>query len=265
MVQKELAGSARFLAAGAVWDVSAFAQKGVKSISIPRLDSFTAVDRASGAAGDATVLTSAVDKLDLDQAAYVAYIVDTQDEIESTLNLELELARRAASAEARFVDSKIITNLESVGQATTTAGDVSKAIILEMYQKLLEAYATESQLYLAVSPKQHSKMLDIADFVRADSYGAQPTALNSCVIGQVYGVKVFVSNLLGADQYFMADKDGMAIGFHYALQMSEQGANEYGVHSKRVAWEQKFGTKGLAIAVNVSPAGKSALFIKDNN
>ena len=48
-------------------DYSAFAGKGAKSISIPNLTSYTAANRAFGVAGVDSVLTDAVETLDLDQ------------------------------------------------------------------------------------------------------------------------------------------------------------------------------------------------------
>ena len=59
VVQKEIAFKA--MLAGVVKNVSEFAVPGALSIGFPKLTSFTADNRASGAPGDATVLTSSVE------------------------------------------------------------------------------------------------------------------------------------------------------------------------------------------------------------
>lgn len=262
IVQRELKQAA--ILAPYFTDVSRFAVKGAKTISFPKMESFTAVDRASATAGDATVLASTADQLTLDKVPYLAYIVDPQDQVESVLDYELELAGRAASAQGRFVDSAIITELESVGVATTTAGAaITKAIILEMRKAYLSNFGILSEGVLLINPKAESEMLAIDEFVRADAYGS--SNIPNGMIGRVYGLQVVMHNSLSDGQYFVAGKSGLAYGFQYGLTMSEQGANEYGASAKRVAMEQKFGVKGMQIAQAGVAAGKSALVIKDNN
>lgn len=255
IVQKELNFAAKLLNAGSVTDYSGWAVKGAKSVSVPKSNSFTAVDRASGVAGDASVITFGADLIDLNQAAYVAWIVDSQDEVQSRISVQAELARLAASAQGRFVDSYLIALLEAGAAATTTAGDITKDIVLEMRETLLSGYADPNQLFLTVGPDQEAKLLNIAEFVRADSYGAMPTALKTGVIGQLYGVNVIVSMGVAASTYYMWEKSGLAIAFQQGPMMSEQGANEYGSQAKRVALDQLFGAKLM----------QTGLYVKDNN
>jgi hypothetical protein len=261
VVQKELKFQAKLLSF--VTDVSAFCGKGMKSIAFPKLTSFTAVDRASGAAGDATVLTSSVDTLNLDISAYIAWLIDSQDEVQSTLNYSLEAAKRAASGLARFVDEKIIAQIFSEGEETATAAnDITKAVILEMRQKYLKQNGDLSEAVLLISPYQETKMLLISEFSQAQIFGS--SVIPSGQIGSVYGMPVVVHNGLTDYQYALVGKSGVAIGFQTAPMMSEQGANEYGASSKRVAVDQLFGVKCLEIAEAGAAAGKSALVIISN-
>lgn len=261
LVQKELKFATKFLPY--VSDVSAYAIKGAKTISFPRLTSFTVIDRASGVQGDASQLTAAVDTLALDYNAYVAWIIDSMDSIQSNINAELEFASRAARAHARYVDEKIVSQLESEAEATATAGDLTRDIVLEMQEKLLEQNADPNMLALSISPAQRSVVLKISEFTQAQVYGN--AVIPSGQIGDLYGVPVFVSNALGAQQYFMFEKSGVAIGFQAGPSMSEQMANEFGSQSKRVAMDQLFGVKLLQIGVEGAAVGKSALAIKDAN
>jgi len=261
IVQKELQFKAKLLSY--VTDVSQFCVPGAKSIAFPKLTSFTVIDRASAAAGDASVLTASTDVLDLEWNAYVAWIIDSSDEIQSAIPAQLEFARRAASAHGRFVDEKIIAELETVGVATTTAGDISRDIVLEMRKALLKRNADLDQAALVISPDQEEFMLKVAQFTEAQIYGS--SNVPSGMIGSVYGVPVVVHNGLGVQQYFMFEKNGLAVGFQKAPAMSEQMANEYGTAAKRVAMDQLFGVQGLEIAQAGVGAGLSALVVKDNN
>lgn len=260
LVQRELKFGAKLLPT--VTDLSMFAVKGAKSVSIPRFTSFTVVDRASGAQGDASVLTSSADKLDLDNAAYVAWIIDSQDEVQSSLDGQALFAQRAAAAQARYIDSAIITRLGSVASNTPPDTAISAANILDARAYILGNDGMLEETFMLVGVDQEKVLLGISDFIRADSYGAQPTALSSGVIGKIFGVPVIVHNGVAAGQMFMYSKSGIAIAFQQGPMMSEQGANEYGSQAKRVALDQLFGTQGLQLAEKGAAAGKSALVWK---
>ncbi len=262
MVQRELKFQSKLLPF--VSDYSQFAVKGAKTVSFPRLASFTAVDRASGVAGDATTILSSTDQLALDKAAYVAYIIDSQDSVQSVLNYELECAKRAASAHARFVDTTILANVESEAEATATVSAlITRDVVLEMRTKYLKQFGLISEAALWISPAQEEAMLKITQFTEAQIYGN--SNIPSGVIGSVYGIPVIVHAGMSDAQYYLVGKGGLAIAFQQSPMMSEQGANEFGAGAKRVAIDQLFGTKGLQIAEAGAAAGKSALMIKDGN
>lgn len=261
MVQRELAAQAKLMRT--VTDVSTFAVKGAKSISFPKLTSFTITNRASGAQGDASQLTAAVDKLDLDQNAYCAWIIDSFDLAQTTIEAELAFAQRAASAHGRYVDSRIVATLEAAGVATATVGAITRDIVLEMREALLTRNANLNALKLVLGVDSESDMLKISQFTEAQIYGSSNVPAG--VIGSVYGVEVIVSNLVGANTYYMYESEGIAIGFQRSPQMSEQSANEFGTGAKRVAMDQLFGTKGLQLGVNGVGAAESALIVKDGN
>jgi hypothetical protein len=252
LVQKELAAKANLLPY--VTDVSRFAVKGAKSISFPKFGSFTPINRATATAGDAAVLTATTDKLDLDINAYIAWIVDSSDEIQSTVAVQSELALRAASGHGRYVDFNIIAELEAAGTATTTTGAISRNVILEMRETLLKANADMNELVLVLDPTSETDLLKIEEFTKADVYGQ--AVIPSGMIGRVYGVPVLINNQLDDDQYFMFAKSGIAIGFQKSPAISEQGANEFGSGAVRVAMDQLYGVKAMQGA---------ALIVKDGN
>jgi hypothetical protein len=260
VVQRELEFAAKLVPT--IQNFSQFAVKGAKSVSIPKLDSFTAVNRASATAGDSTVLTSSADKLDLDQCPYIAYIVDMCDEIQSTLNWQLELAARAASAHGRFVDENLLALFETIDDSNfTPAATTRKDKILEAREYLLDNEAREDNLYYVVNSAFEKEILAEGDFVRPDAYGS--ARIPSGVIGTLYGVNVVIHRSASlSGKGFMYDSEAAAIAFQKGAMMSRQGANQYGSGAERVSIDQLFGSTGLGLGLKGAASTESPLMVK---
>ena len=255
VVQKELQFQAKLLPY--VTDVSMFAVKGAKSINVPKLDAFTIANRASGVPGDSSVLTSAVDSIALSFNAYCAWIVDSADEIQSSIQVQMEFAKRAASAHGRYLDSQILAVLTSDLGLDVGAAPVTRDLILDMREYLLKGNADMAQVVLAIGPDQEKEMLKITEFTQAQVYGG--AVIPNGVIGKVYGIPVLVHNGVATGKAHMWEKSGMAVGFQKAPNMSSQPANEFGTTAQRVAMDQLFGVDSLQNAVGGAAAGKSRL------
>lgn len=261
LVQKELISQS--VLAPTVMDVSRFAVKGASTVSFPKAGSFTVENRATATQATIQNLTFAKDTLALDKRATVSWLVDSMDEIESAIDVNAEYAIRAARAHAVYLDTQIIAALELVGVATTTAGDITDAVILEMRQTLLQHKADRRLLRLAISPAQEAKMLAINKFVTAQDYGT--SAIPSGALGTIYGVPVFITPELGSSQYFMYEQEGIALGFQRGPQLDERKAPEYGSGSLLKTLDQKFGVKGMLIGQQGVGVAESPLVVKDNN
>lgn len=255
-------------------DVSNFAGKGMKSISFPKLTSFTVEQRASGAAGTIQDLTSSIDTLDLDERAYISWLVDSNDDIQSTIDFQTEAAIRAGGAHGRYVDDAIIAELLSVASYSVNGGvpiDITAAAILSMRSYLIENNANMADVALFIPPSQEEVMLGLTEFTRADVYGT--SNIPNGVIGKVYGVPVVIHNSSALDdtgngfqQAIMAEKEGLALGFQRRPNFDEQKKIEYGTGAMLQAVDQLFGVKGLQLGVstdkNSVAAGKSPLVAK---
>ena len=260
---------------GTIRDVSNRAIKGASSISFPKYSSkFTVEDRASATAGSNQNPAFAKDTMNLDVRAHIQWLVDADDEIESTLDVQRELIEHATLEHARDLDVRISAVMEAAGITTTTAGDITQDVVLEMQQVLLQNKADMESLFLQVSPKQHAKLLKIDPFVSVEQYGSGAQPLASGVLGTIYGVKVVMNTTLGADQYFMYDSMGCAVGFQRQPQFAEDDRPEFGAGSKLQVLTQKYGIKALQVAVpnafqadgtTALAAGESAFIVKDNN
>ena len=245
-------------------DVSQFAVKGAQSISFPKLGSFTAPDRASAVAGVPQAIAATVDKLDLVHRPYVSWIVDSNDEVQSTLNFQMEAAARAARAHGRRFDTEIITELETVGIPTTVVGSFSYAISLDMRDQLLDNEAEMEDAVWIMSGDQEKALLNIDEYKRQDTYG--PNGLiRGGVIGELFGAPVVRHNGLPANTYYLAAKEGIAYGFQRSPAIDSEKDIDYGTGAMKWAMDQLFGVKGMLINEGSAGATESAFVVKDNN
>lgn len=270
IAQRALISESRLLAT--VRDVSMFAGKGMDQISFPKNSTlFSVENRASAAAATIADVDFSKDTLPLDQRAIIAWLVDSDDEIESTLDVQRELVERAAREHAADVDRKIKAELELAAFETTTAGAVpTQDIVLEMREKLLKNKANPNDLWFAVNPVGEAALLKLDPFVSADKYGS--AIIPGGVLGTLYGVKVVMTPELDDDEYYMYESSGCAVGFQRRPQFDSDKRPEYGVGAELQVLAQKYGVKALQIdvpgATNAAGAAlvsESALIIKDNN
>jgi hypothetical protein len=255
-VQRELREGS-FLTAH-VTDVSSFAGKGMKSISFPRLSSFTVEERASAVAGSVQNLTASVDTLNLDKRAYISWLIDANDDIQSTLNYQVEAALFAARSHARFVDDALVKEALLRASLSLNAGsptDINDEDILEMRRYLMENNANMRDVVLVIPPSQEEAMLKVNKFSEAQIYGQ--AVIPSGFIGRVYGIPVLVHNSSelndagdGFQQAIMFEKSALAIGFQRLPSFDEQKAIEFGTGATRQALDQLFGVKGLQLGVS---------------
>lgn len=230
-----------------VRDVSQFAVKGAKSFSVPKLSNFSVTNRAFGAAADASTLTDSADKIDLDFNAYIAWLYDSRDVYQSSIEYRVEAAMRASASHAKYVDEKIIAGLNAVAGISVSAAaqPTVKDQVLKMREELLKKGADISRMTIAIGPAKEAEMLAESDFVRADFYGSANVRTGQ--IGQLYGIPVVISRLIGDAEMFIYDADGFGLAFQGGVEMSDQPANEYGANSMRTAMDQVFGTGGLEL------------------
>lgn len=261
MAQRELKAQAQL--AGFFADKSNFAVKGTKSVSFPKLSSFSVLDRSSGAAGTEQVVTASVDTLALDKNKQVLWVIDPSDEIQSTLNWELETVRLAASAHGRQFDRDLVDAAMLARTEVSTTGDITRDLVLEMIEYLSKNFARKDQVALFISPAQRTAMLKISEFTQAQIYGN--AVIPTGTIGSVYGVPVVEAPILTDAEFFMAEREGLAFALQKAPAYDEQKAIEYGAGAMKRTLDQLYGVKALQIAQGTALAGKSALIIGYND
>ena len=262
LVQRELKAAVTLLPT--ITDFSSLAVPGAKTIKIPKLTSFTVVNRASQAAGTPEDLSATTDDMNLDRNAYVQWIIDSFDEIQANIPAQAEFALRAAAAHGRFVDAQIIGEMETVGvEEASATGDVTRDIVLAMRKQLLQRNADKNALFMAVGPEQEEALLKIDEFTRADIYGT--SNIPDGMIGRVYGVNIIMNNQLANDQYFMYERTGMSVAFQQRANLVSETDIDYGSNARKFVLDQIFGVKGLQLGQEGVGATLSALVVKDAN
>ena len=264
VVQRELEFSAKLLPL--ITNVSQFAVPGSRSISFPKLSSFVVNDRAFGAADTPQTLADTVDQILMDKNKICSYILDRKDSAQTTINEEVEYARRAASAHGRDMDEEIRAVFEAAGRTDWGAatGDITRDIILDMQRAAFDSEANEDELSLVVSNDQYQALLKIAEFTEHQIYGPNQ-AISAGQIGTVYGMPVVRRSNMPLQTYYMVGKEGCALGIQVAPQMDSDKAIEFGAGSTRHVMDILYGVDSLQRGLKNAGPTESALLFKDNN
>jgi hypothetical protein len=261
LVQRELLESASLI--NLCTNYSNLAVKGSKSVSIPKLSSFTVGDRAFGAQGtESAALTVGVDTIDLDKNKYILFGYDAADEMQSTIEYKMMAIQRAAAAHGRQINSDIITEIEAVAGLSVNAAvpaNITASDILDMREFLIENFANMASAKFVIAADQEKVLLGLPEFSRYDYRGNGPSPLVNGAIGSVYGVPVVINQQLKAQQAFMVAPEGMGFAFQRAPAVGEDTDLRYGVSGMQVAVDCTYGLNGLQIAEGTAAAGKSPL------
>jgi hypothetical protein len=264
MVQKELAFKAKLT--GFFTDLSALAVPGSSSIAIPKLSSFTVIDRSEGSYGDASQLSTTNDVLSLDQNLYVSWIIDSVTALQSNIPAQVLFAQRAAAAQARKVDDLLIAEIRATCSSFLNVGtdaDVNYTNVLAMVKYLEEKDAAMEDAVWLVSPQQKSAIFALAEFKNQYQFG-QATLPNG-VIGTILGCPVVMHNGLAGKELFLAEKSAVAYAFQKNASYGEQAEIGYGVGAMKAAIDQVMGVKGMQLAQKGAASGKSPLIVGLND
>ena len=248
-----------------VTDYSSLVGKGMKSISLPKLDSFTVQDRVFGAVGADQTLTDSKDIINLNKNKMVKFIVDKADEFQSTIDFMLEGVRRASSAHGRQIDADIIAEWELIAGLNINAGvpaDITAANILAMREFLMSKNADMNSVAMVIAPDQERAMLTLPEFSRFDYRGNGASPIVNGQIGTVYGTPVVINNQIKAQQAIMAEKGAVGFAFQRAPKVAQEGAIDYGTDAVKVVVDALYGLGGLSLGVNGVLATESPLVAK---
>lgn len=261
-VQKELKENASLLPL--ISDLSSLAIKGAKSVSVPKLSSFTVNDRAFGVAGtESAPLIDAVDTINLDKNKYIKVGYDAADAIQSTIDYQMLIMQKQASAHGRQINIDIVTTLANIaGLDLASVADITVDDILDMREYMFKSFADMTKVYLLIAADQEKAMLKLPEFSRYDYRGNGTAPVVNGMIGTVYGVPVVVNQTVPAGQAFMFEANGIALAFQRTPAVAEESDLDYGTQGKKIVADCLYGVGGLQLGENGAAAGKSPLVAK---
>jgi hypothetical protein len=247
-------------------DYSNLAIKGAKSISLPKLSSFTVQDRSFGvAATENAALTDSVDVIDLNKNKIVLFGYDSHDEVQSSIDYMATAIARASSAHGRQINTDILAAWASVAGLNINGAapaDITVDDILDMREFLMANFADMSTAKLIISADQEKAMLKLPEFSQYDYRGNGTSPIVNGMIGSVYGVPVVINQQVGAQQAYMVCPEGSGFAFQKAPAVAEQQEIKYGTGGKLVAVDVLYGVDGLLLGEGSAAAGKSPLIAK---
>ena len=168
------------------------AGKGINTIKFPNVAKLTAVNKVSGTALTPAANTETAYTMLLNKHKAVAMSIESIAELQSNLELRRIYVSRMAEALATVVDTDLFALYSGLSQTIGTGvAAITDADIRDAIEYLDEANAP-AERYLLIPPSQKNALLGIAKFVEADKSG--DSTLKTGEFGQIYGVKVIISN-----------------------------------------------------------------------
>lgn len=259
LVQETLKQKAMLLPT--VSNYSQYAVKGSNIVSIPRRTQFAAADKTENTDLTAQVLTFAVDQIALNKNKAIYAALERIAELQATPDVEANIIQEMAAELALQVDKDIYAQLLLASAAAPDhriafaggTGTFAQTDILEAARLLkVQSVPVPSDTWMILHPTEEKKMLLISDFVRADSYGNNPTALESGLLGTLYGIKVLVSNVATEDRVVVWHKS--AVGFASMMQP------EYRTDYKLISTSKEFLLQ-MIYGVSVLDSGKRQVLL----
>jgi len=175
-------------------------------VHVPLFSAVTTGNKTANTEVTFTNYTESVVDITIDKHKYFALRVEDIAQAQSSPDLLAGYTTQGGRALAKDIDSDIAalgasaSITQTVGAQTSSGAvytDITDAVIRNAIQLLDEANAPDDgQRYLVISPAQKNAMLGIAKFVEADKRGDGGATLRTGLFGEIYNVKVYISNNL---------------------------------------------------------------------
>jgi N4-gp56 family major capsid protein len=190
-------------------DYSSYAVKGDKSVSIPKRTQFAAADKSENTNLTAQELTFTADQILLNKHKAIYAKLERIAGVQAMVQVDQEIISEMANELALQIDKDILVQLKLASTAApdhlldyaNTPTDTVQAVdILEARRLLNVQKVPMMDRYMLISPDQEKAMLQIANFIEVDKYGADAVALKNGELGRIYGFTVLMHTELAAAQ-----------------------------------------------------------------
>ena len=232
-------------------------KSGGQTLEIPNVSTISANLKAQNTVVTLNYNTETKTTLTLNKHYESSFLVEDIAKVQSAYDLRSDYTKAAAYAIAEKVDYTLASEMTSAWKtASQTVGTYGSAItddeILAVNRYLDDAKAPQTERSLVVTPKGKAEMLAIDKYIRYDAIGVGGTenSIRNGQIGEIYGVKVYMSqNLVVLDT---ATDEHNHLFFHkeaFAVAMQMEPRTQATFEQQYLGWlvtvDVLFGTANL--------------------
>ena len=209
-----------------VSDFSHLAVKGSSSIKLPRSGGFTVGAKGENVAVDAQALTYAADTISLDQHRVIQFLLEDIADEQAMISVVQDSLMKAAADMAFDIDKLIKAEFDNASASApdhviqytdATNEDIELADVLAMRKLLIDQNIDPRQCFIGVGSAQEKNMLNIDNMISAEKYGSNSPILNG-EIGQIYGMKVIVSNVFDSTDSYAWHPSSVGFAFQQGVR-----------------------------------------------
>lgn len=230
---------------------------GGQTLEIPNVSTITANLKAQNTVVTLNYNTETKTTVTLNKHYESSFLVEDIAKVQAMTDLRSDYTQAAAYAIAEKVDYTLASEMTSAWKtASQTVGAYGSAItddeILAVNRYLDDAKAPQTERSLVVTPKGKAEMLAIDKYIRYDAIGVGGTenSIRNGQIGEIYGVKVYMSqNLVVLDT---ATDEHNHLFFHkeaFAVAMQMEPRTQATYEQQYLGWlvtvDVLFGTANL--------------------
>jgi len=207
------------------------------TVRINHINNYTAQDKSSGVSNviNFEAITHGQTTITIDTHKYAAFQAEAFAQKQAQPGFVEKNTKKLGYALARAMDVSVAALPQnfSANQVGTYGVELTDSDYASAWQKLAEAGvvmndAEDSQVYIVLSPAAYAAALRTDRFNNRDTGGDAATdALRRANVGNIYGSKVFMSNLLrspsaGQHDDFWAHRDIMCLAAQQMPKMESQ-------------------------------------------
>jgi N4-gp56 family major capsid protein len=238
--------------------------KGASSIKAPRSGGFTVNSKSENTSADASIITYAVDTINLNRHRYVQFLLEDFANGQASVDVVSDALLKASKDLALDFDTYMLSVLIAGASASApdhiiqytdaTNEDIELNDILNARKLLVDQNIDPRECFMAIGSGQEKNMLKIDNFIDASKYGSQMPIVNG-EIGMVYGMKVILHNGLSASNKTVFFHPTSA-GFAFAQQARVQNFYDLKELGQRWSLDTIYGA-------SILDAGKRVVVIEE--
>lgn len=209
-----------------------------QTVEIPNVSNLTANLKVANTQVSLNAPTETKTTVTINQHYECSLLIEDIVDAQAAYDLAQEYTAKAGYALAEKMDSFVAITLNGAG--TYTIGQygavLNDQVILAANRYLDDAKAPQTDRNLVVSPQGKQEMLNIDKYIRYDAIGksGDQNSIQNGQIGEIYGVKVFMSQNLVVtaatptqNNHLFFHKEALALAVQKDVKFASQRKEEY--------------------------------------